>query len=233
MPEKAQNIAVITARGGSKRVPRKNIRNFHGKPLISWTIANLLDSELFSQVIVSTDSEQIAETSLAAGALVPFLRPNSLADDLTPTAPVADHAIKWLIEKGAPKGANFCVVYPAAVGVTGEELSTGLDLFTSVGFDLVFAGCEFSPNPERAWKSPDGKRVVPANEAKQSSRSQDLDPLYYDAGQFYWSHEKTWEMILKRQKIQVGMVHMPRWKAIDIDTQEDWEIAERLFDPNE
>ena len=222
-------VAIITARGGSKRIPRKNIRDFHGKPLISWTIHNLLSSQLFSRVIVSTDSEEIAAVSREAGAEVPFLRPPELSDDFTPTANVADHAISWSIDEGVADNTQFCVVYPAAVSVTAEDLSDAKQILESSGADLVFAGCEFPSHPDRAWTLAEDNFVIPVTHELQAARSQDLEPRFYDAGQFYWSHKSAWADVIQGLPIRKAMFLMPRSRAIDIDTEEDWQIAEALF----
>ena len=222
-------IAIITARGGSKRIPGKNIRSFHGKPLISWTIHNLLSSQLFSRVIVSTDSKEIAAISREAGADVPFLRPSELSDDFTPTANVADHAINWLIGEGVADNTQFCVVYPAAVSVTPNDLSDSREILEFSGADLVFTGCEFPSPPERAWKMAEGNLVIPVEPDRQSARSQDLEPRFYDAGQFYWSDKKAWADLVNGLPIRRALYILPRSRAIDIDTEEDWEVAEFFF----
>ena len=222
-------IAIITARGGSKRIPGKNIRDFHGKPLISWTINNLLSSELFSRVIVSTDSEEIAAISREGGADVPFQRPPELSDDFTPTANVADHAIRWLIDDGVPDNTQFCVVYPAAVSLTPKDLSDSKRIFESTGADLVFAGCEFPSHPDRAWTLAEDNFVTPVAGEFQSARSQDLEPRFYDAGQLYWSHKTAWADVIQGLPIRRALHIMPRSRAIDIDTEEDWMLAELIF----
>ena len=225
-------IAIITARGGSKRIPGKNIRDFHGKPLISWTIHNLLSSQLFSRVIVSTDSKEIAAISREAGAEVPFLRPPELSDDFTPTANVADHAINWLIGDGVADSTRFCVVYPAAVSLTPKDLSESKRILESSGADLVFAGCEFPSHPDRAWTLAEDNFVAPVAGEFQSARSQDLEPRFYDAGQFYWSHKSAWADVIQGLPIRRALYIMPRSRAIDIDKEEDWELAKLLFAPN-
>ena len=222
-------IAIVTARGGSKRIPGKNIRDFHGKPLLSWTIHNLFSSHLFSRVIVSTDSKEISAVSTEAGADVPFLRPPELSDDLTPTANVADHAINWLIGDGVADNTKFCVVYPAAVSVTPKDLADSREMLESSSADLVFAGCEFSSHPDRAWALTEGNLVTPLRQELQSVRSQDLEPRFYDAGQFYWSNKTAWADLIQGRPIRRALYIMPRSRAIDIDTEEDWELAEFLF----
>lgn len=222
-------IAIVTARGGSKRIPGKNIRLFHGKPLITWTLENLIGSRLFSGVIVSTDSEEIADVARRAGADVPFLRPAKLSDDYATTAEVADHAISFLMDHGTPAHSAFCVVYPAAVAVTTSDLQASKELFTTKRFDMVFAGCEFPSPPTRGWTLTADGVATALSPSSQPARSQDLEPAYYDAGQFYWSHHDTWARIKAHEEVSRGIHILPRWRATDIDTDEDWILAERLF----
>ncbi len=222
-------IAIVTARGGSKRIPGKNIRLFHGVPLITWTIRNLFASEIFSNVIVSTDSDEIAEIAQTEGAEVPFRRPPQLSDDFATTAQVAEHAISFLLDRGASLQTDFCVAYPAAVAITASDLITSKRLLNDNGFDLVFAGCEFPSHPSRGWSRGADGVATALNSLVQNARTQDLDPWYYDAGQFYWSRHDTWARIGRRQEVTRGIHIMPRWRATDIDTEEDWFYAESLF----
>ncbi len=220
---------IITARAGSKRIPGKNIRVFHGQPLIVWTIHNLIQSGIFVDVIVSTDSEEISRVAQDAGAKVPFVRPADLADDYVPTAPVANHSIRWLIADGAPAGSEFCVAYPSAVSISKQDLVESRKYFREGQFDLVFTGCEFSSPPSRGWRLSDKGEASPVSHEDQGTRTQDIEPVFYDAGQFYWSKHDAWESIISGHPVSRGMFVLPRLRAIDIDTEEDWQIAERLF----
>ena len=229
MSSERHPIAIITARGGSKRIPAKNIRPFHGKPLIAWTIDNLIRSEIFSDIIVSTDSKEIAEISEAAGARIPFLRPSHLADDFTTTAEVAEHAISSLIEEGAARGGFFCVVYPAAVGIMESDHRQALTILARNEADFVFGGCEFPSHPARGWTVGENALAQPTNPEYQGARTQDLSSVYFDAGQFYWSRYDTWKKISSGEEIRRKILVLPRSRAIDIDTEEDWALAELAY----
>lgn len=222
-------IAIIPARGGSKRIPRKNIRPFHGRPLISWSIRNLLESGIFSRVVVSTDDREVASISVDYGAEVPFLRPRELSDDRCPTAPVARHAIQHLIERGVSEESLFCLVYPAAVAVRTKDLVESKALIEKQNFDLVFAGCEFLTPPERGWQLGQGNVATATNPESQSLSSNELTPMYHDAGQFYWSRKSTWDDLVEGRQIRRGLYVMPHYRAIDINTEVDWILAESFF----
>lgn len=222
-------VAIVTARGGSKRIPGKNIRLLHGKPLIAWTIGNLLSSQFFRDIVVSTDSEEIAEIAKKAGARVPFIRPSHLADDFTSTAEVADHAITKLIEEGTPQDSFFCVVYPAAVGLTENDYRDALAVLARDEADLVFGGSEFPSHPARGWRVNDEFLAVPTDPKNQSIRSQDLPRIYFDAGQFYWSRYDTWRKIASGEEVRRKILVLPRSRAVDIDTEEDWALAELVY----
>ena len=230
LSNKTQNaIAIVTARGGSKRIPGKNIRIFHGKPLISWTIHNLLTSQLFSRVIVSTDSTEIASIAVDAGAEVPFLRPAELADDFATTADVAQHAIDWLLRNGVSPDSYFCIVYPAAVGVTSIDLADSLALMKVGDFDLVFAGCEYPAHPSKAWFLGEDSHATAREKKSSAPQPGDLRTAYHGAGQFYWSHQSTWSKICEGKDVRRGLYVISRLRAIDINSEEDWALAELLF----
>lgn len=222
-------IAIVTARGGSKRIPGKNIRSFHGKPLIAWTIENLLESQLFSQVIITSESPEIIAIAESAGAIAPFIRPAKLADDFSTTAEVANHAIGELEKTGVATANHYCVVYPAAVAITKGDLTKSRELMREGNFDLVFAGQKVRASPYRSWKLGPGGQVTPLYPDKQSARTQDSEPLYQDAGQFYWSLPDSWKRVMRGETIRRGMWEVPRSRVIDIDDEEDWKIAEALF----
>lgn len=224
-------VAIVPARGGSKRIPRKNIRPFLGKPLIARTLTTLLSSQLFDRVIVSTDDDHIADISESSGAEAPFLRPAELADDHTPTAPVVQHAISTLeTEHDAPPFRNVCVAYPAAVFTQVRDLTSSLELLeSSSDIDYVVPVTRFPAPIHRALRRlPDGSCEMLWPEFR-STRTQDLEETYHDAGQFYWGRRDAWmedrEMFGPRSR----MVVLPRHRVEDIDTQEDWERAERLY----
>lgn len=221
-------VAVVPARGGSKRIPRKNIKDFHGVPLIKRTLRTLLKSGLFDQVVVSTDDDEIAEVAKTTGASAPFKRAANLADDHTPTAPVILDALNRLKAAGMSVG-EVAVVYPAAVFTTAENLMESLELLRQSGVDQVFSACKYEAPIERAWRrSPDGTaQLVQTKHA--ATRSQDLAPAYYDAGQFYWWAAGIDSLVSRGLPLRRAMYLMPRWRVQDIDTPDDWEMAERLF----
>ena len=229
MSSERDSVAIVTARGGSKRIPGKNIRAFHGKPLIVWTIENLIRSQIFGDIIVSTDSKEIAEISEQAGARIPFTRPSDLADDFTTTAEVAKHAISSLIEEGTSRDGFFCVVYPAAVGITESDHLQALSILARNGADLVFGACEFPSHPARGWTVDENSFAQPTNPEGQRARTQDLPSVYFDAGQFYWSRYDTWDKIASGEEIRRKLLVLPRSRAIDIDTEEDWVLATSAY----
>ncbi|MGV8934441.1 MAG: pseudaminic acid cytidylyltransferase [Gallionellaceae bacterium] len=221
-------IAVIPARGGSKRIPRKNIKPFCGKPMIAWSIEAALQSACFDQVIVSTDDDEIAEVARQYGAQVPFIRPAELSDDHTGTIPVIRHAIEWFQAQGqAP--AQVCCLYATAPFVSVDDLRRGLAVLTDTGSDYAFAVTSYAFPIQRAI------RITPANRAEMfnpehfNTRSQDLEEAFHDAGQFYWGTAAAW--LQERRIFAVNSVPLilPRHRVQDIDTPEDWTRAEWLF----
>jgi pseudaminic acid cytidylyltransferase len=223
------NVAVIPARGGSKRIPNKNIKLFAGKPIIHFSIEAAQQCGLFDRIIVSTDSQEISKVARQAGAEVPFLRPANLSDDHTPTAPVLEHALKWLKSKG--HAVNYlCCIYPTAPFVRSEDLIKGYNLLVENNISSVFSLTEFEFTIFRALKVNDGgftEMFWPENEV---IRSQDLPTAYHDAGQFYWLDA---EKFLKNKKLyakDAKPVILPRVLVQDIDTLEDWEMAELMYE---
>jgi len=222
------NLCVIPARGGSKRIPRKNIRAFCGKPMIAWSIEVALASGCFDQVIVSTDDAEIADVARQWGAAVPFMRPAELADDFAGTTPVVAHAVRWHQDYGKELIA-VCCLYATAPFVDPEDIKDGLKSLEQTPADrFVFTATPYASPIQRAL------RLDPASgEAKMwqpeqfSNRSQDLEPAYHDAGQFYWGRPQAW---LQSGNLFEGSkpLLMPRWRVQDIDTQDDWIRAEHL-----
>ncbi|MCE9623080.1 MAG: pseudaminic acid cytidylyltransferase [Actinomycetia bacterium] len=235
MPERTRSVAVIPARGGSKRIVRKNSRNFLGVPLIVRTIRTVLASDLFERVVVSTDDNEIADLSRAAGADVPFVRPAEYATDEAPTAPVIVHAIEQ-IESIYGMGIDFvCVVYPAAVLLTPGDLVRAAALLTADDSDAVISTIEFPSAIERALRVNDAGFIEMRWPEHRFTRSQDLPTHVYDAGQFYWTRPKYWsEQISGKPYSDQRVLSYPmhRWQAVDIDTEDDWTFAEKLFELN-
>ncbi|MDZ7771585.1 MAG: pseudaminic acid cytidylyltransferase [Balneolaceae bacterium] len=222
-------IAVIPARGGSKRIPRKNIREFCGRPLIGWSIEAALDSGLFDRIIVSTDDEEIAEVARSEGAEVPFMRPDRLADDYTGTGPVIRHAVEWVLEHGE-RPDYICTIYATAPFVRAEDLKEGLaKLREADDAHKSFSVTSFPFPIQRAIRITGEGRVEMFQPEHEKTRSQDLEEAYHDAGQFYWSTlEGVLEDVPTFSHASVPVI-LPRHRVQDIDTPEDWKSAERLF----
>ncbi len=221
-------LAVIPARGGSKRIPRKNIKPFCGKPMIAWSIDAALSSGCFDAVIVSTDDAEIAEVAKAHGAQVPFMRPAELSDDYTGTIPVIRHTVQWFIADGKTP-EQVCCIYATAPFVTGEDIRKGRELLLGSDCDYAFSVTSYAFPIQRAIRiTPEG-RVEMFQPEHFNTRSQDLDEAYHDAGQFYWGHTGAWldgKVLFGTNSIPVLL---PRHRVQDIDTPEDWERAEWLF----
>lgn len=219
-----ENIAIITARGGSKRIPRKNIKPFLGKPILEYSIEAALKAELFDEVMVSTDDEEIAQVARKAGAEVPFLRSAGTANDFATTAEV----IGEVLDEYARRGITFrhlCCIYPTAPFITPEALKEAMHLLEQEQVDSVIPVVKFSFPPQRCVVIRDG-RLVPKWPENMRKRSQDLEPLYHDCGQFYCLNVESF----RRQRAVwmenvVPFVQEERMVQ-DIDTLEDWEIAE-------
>jgi len=221
-------LAVIPARGGSKRIPRKNIKVFCGKPMIAWSIEAALQSECFDQVIVSTDDQEIAEVARAYGASVPFMRPAELADDYTGTIPVIQQAIEWCRGDGFD-ARQVCCLYATAPFVTPEDLGRGLDILEQSGSQYAFSVTSYAFPIQRAIRLTEAGRVEMFSPEHFNSRSQDLEESYHDAGQFYWGQASAWlegKMIFSPES---SAVVLPRHRVQDIDTPEDWIRAEWLY----
>ena len=220
-------LAVIPARGGSKRIPRKNIKAFCGKPMIAWAIDAAEQSGLFDRILVSTDDDEISEVSRKWGAEIPFVRPAILADDLTPTVPVIAHAVAAAMERGW-KVDFVCCIYPCAPFLQPGDLSAALNLAKQRDADFVFPVAEYPHPIQRAMRRlPTGRMEFfqPENEMR---RTQDLERTYHDAGQFYWGKGSAWLARKRMHSDGIGMP-IPNWRVIDIDTSDDWARAESIF----
>ncbi len=229
------NVAIITARGGSKRIPRKNIKLFRGKPMIAYSIKTALDSGLFDMVMVSTEDEEIAEIAKQYGAEIPFIRSKKTADDYTGTAEVLLEVLNDL-QKKTKQFDNTCCIYPTAPFITKQALEDSYNLLIDKQFDSVFPVCAFSYPIQRALQINDSKTsmVWPENLNK---RSQDLPLRYHDAGQFYWINTAAF---LREKKVftqNSGSIILNELQVQDIDNETDWKLAELkhslLFSNNE
>ncbi len=220
-------IAIIPARGGSKRIPRKNIKDFFGKPLIAYSIEAALKSNLFEKVIVSTDDEEIANVAIKYGATVPFIRPKELSDDFTGTGAVVNHAINYLKQQG--ENYDFiCTIYATAPLIQEKYLIEGFDKLKNSDAKNVFS-CTSMPFPiQRTFKITQNDRCEMFSPEHFLTRSQDLEEAYQDAGQFYWTNLniESNEIIFGKDSIPIIL---PRYLVQDIDTLEDWQRAEYMY----
>jgi len=222
-----QNIAIITARGGSKRIPRKNIRSFLGKPIIAYGIKAAQEAGLFTEIMVSTDDEEIAEIALAAGASVPFIRSTATSDDYATTADVLTEVLQQYNEQ--QKSFDYtCCIYPTAAFVTGTKLKEAYALLTKGQYDSVFPLVQHGHSVLRSLTVENGKikMAFPENE---NTRSQDLPAYYYDSGQFYWLHTAKFLQTHKIYTNNSGPFVVSEMEAHDIDTETDWKIAELKY----
>ena len=222
------NVAVIPARGGSKRIPKKNLKLFLGKPIIAYSIEAALNSGIFERVIVSTDSEEIAETALDYGAEIPFIRPENLSDDFSGTHEVVGHAVKWLEQE--QYHINYvCCIYATVPMIQVRDIKDGLDLIKTNKWNSVIAATSFNYPIFRSFErltSGGLKMVFPEH---YSSRSQDLPEIYHDAGQFYWGRPEVWKQKPTKFDDKTAIIELPTYRVQDIDTQEDWRRAEIIY----
>lgn len=221
-------LAVIPARGGSKRIPRKNVKVFCGKPMIAWAIEAARQSGCFDEVVVSTDDHEIAEVAKQYGASAPFVRPASLADDFTGTTPVVRHATEWFKQRGiAP--SEVCCVYATAPFLQVDDLRRGLDLLLANNCSYAFSVTSYPFPIQRAIRITEQGRVEMLHPEHFNTRSQDLEEAWHDAAQFYWGRTEAWvaeRAIFSRESMPVVL---PRHRVQDIDTPEDWSRAEVMF----
>lgn len=223
----SDNIAIIPARGGSKRIPRKNIKRFAGKPMIGYAIEAAKACKAIARVVVTTDDDEIAAIAGDFGAEVPFRRPPELADDITPTVPVIQHAIQACRTRGFDF-EHACCIYPGVPFIRTEDLAEALALLIEHSGDGYTFPVTGFPSPiQRALKRDESGAVAPFNPEHVSTRTQDLEPAYFDAGQFYWGSAETW-LEGKTVHAHGRAIVLPEWRVVDIDTPEDWDRAEAL-----
>jgi N-acylneuraminate cytidylyltransferase len=220
--------AIIPARGGSKRIPRKNIKPFCGQPMIAWSIAAAQKSGLFDRIIVSTDDDEVAAIARKHGAEVPFMRPPHLSDDHCGTVPVIAHAAEWLKAAGESVDELACI-YATAPMIEADDLQRGLEAITSSGADYAFSVTSYAFPIQRAVKLAPSGRVAMFDPAQQETRSQDLEEAYHDAGQFYWGTAEAWTQEKPIMSEGSAAVVLPRHRVQDIDTPEDWVRAEAMM----
>ena len=226
------NIAVIPARGGSKRIPRKNLRDFCGEPIISYSIRTALQSGLFEHVVVSTDDSEIAALALRLGAQVPFMRPEELANDHAGTLAVMQHAahaclaLGWVVKR-------MCCLYATAPFTQVTDLQAGLALLDMPNagepVQYAFSATSFDFPVQRAIRLDASGAVRPVWPENIPKRSQDLEPLFHDAGQFYWGRTGAFQNLLPVFAAHSRAVLLPSHRVQDIDDEDDWTRAEWLY----
>jgi pseudaminic acid CMP-transferase len=224
-----KTIAIIPARGGSKRIPRKNIKPFFGKPMIAYSIEAAINAKLFDEIIVSTDDDEIADIAQTFGASVPFMRPKELSDDFTTTGAVIEHAINFLKNRGE-KIKFVCTIYATAPLIDEKYLRLGLEKLSSSNAKYAFS-CTSMPFPIwRTFKITDNGRCEMFWKENFAKRSQDLEEAYQDAGQFYWANldiSSSDDIFFGQDSIPIIL---PRHLVQDIDTLDDWQRAEFLYE---
>ena len=222
-------IAVIPARGGSKRIPRKNIRPFAGQPIIVWPIKAALASGLFDKVIVSTDDAEIAEVAREAGASVPFMRPENLSDDFADTKSVVRHAITALKLENEPD-TQVCCIYPTSVFVNTQLLSEGLKKLRITNAKFVFSITSVDSSVYRSFSKTADDRITMLFPENYEKRTQDLPNLYCDAAQFYWATVSAWQSDLQIFGPDSIGVFLDPSRVQDIDNESQWITAEQIFE---
>lgn len=225
------NICVIPARGNSKRIPKKNIREFFGKPLIAYSIEAALEAGIFNRVVVSTDDMETAEIAKSCGAEIPFIRPNQISNDHTDLAEVVDHAYKYFVSEGEVY-EYICTIYATAPLIQVEYLLKGYEVLKNSNAINSFS-CASMPFPiQRSFKINQNGRCEMFTPEHYSTRSQDLEKSYQDAGQFYWTNKKRLNQNNNKilfSEISIPII-IPRNFVQDIDTPEDWQQAELMFE---
>lgn len=221
------NVAIIPARGGSKRIPRKNVKLFHGKPIIAYSIEAALKSNCFDQVVVSTDDQEISDIAKHYGAIIPFTRPSELATDEMGTLPVIEHALRQLERQYS---IDFvCLIYPTAPMINPIDIRSAYEQIIQSDANYVFSVATYPSPVQRAFTYKQPQVVEMLFPEYEHTRSQELAETYHDAAQFYWGKFSAFReqkpVFMKGTEIYP----IPRWRVQDIDTLEDWDLAERLF----
>ncbi|MDD7970645.1 pseudaminic acid cytidylyltransferase [Roseinatronobacter alkalisoli] len=220
-------VAIIPARGGSKRIPRKNIRSFAGQPMIAHSIDAARAADVFDAILVSTDDPEIAQVAREYGAEVPFTRPAALSDDHATSIAVIAHAVDWLRAAGRPP-QDVCCLYATAPFVRPQDLRDGLAMLHATGATFCFPVTSFAFPIQRALARDDSGAVTMLHPEHEITRSQDLAEYVHDAGQFYWGHAQAWVDGLPIYAAHSRTILMPRHRVQDIDTPEDWTRAELM-----
>ena len=221
-------LCVIPARGGSKRIPGKNIKEFYGFPIIAYSIKAAISSQYFDKIIVSTDDQEIAEVAKLYGAEVPFIRPDELANDHATILPVVKHAIEWFEKRGqSPK--DVCCLFATAPFVSPDDIKKAYKQLKETQTDYCFTVTSAGFPIQRAFKLTQERRIKMLYPEFFESRSQDLEGVYHDAGQFYWGKSEAFKQLIPVFSEVATSYILPRYLVNDIDTEEDWARAEIMF----
>ena len=223
------NICIIPARGGSKRIPYKNIKEFNGKPMISYSIDAAYKSDCFDRVIVSTDDVEIAEIAKLYGAEVPFFRPDELSGDHVGTLPVIKHAVEWVHRKNDDQVDYVCCLYATAPFVQAQAIALALEQLQVAKANYCLAVTSFAFPIQRAVKLTGQNKLAMFYPDYANVRSQDLEEGYHDAGQFCWGKGASFKAMRPILSELTCPFVLPRYLVQDIDTLEDWKRAELTF----
>jgi pseudaminic acid cytidylyltransferase len=226
MENKNISIAIIPARGGSKRIKKKNIKNFCLKPILYWTFKVLKESKLFTKIVLTTDDDEIKTIGNKLGFDYIISRPYSIADDFTPTKTVIEHAIKILLEKS--RVDYICCAYPCNPFINLYDLKKSFTILKKNTNNFIFPVTEYAHPIQRAFKLNKNNKVLFFNRKNELKRTQDLEKSYHDTGQFYWGTVANWLKIKNMHSNSIGF-KIPNWRSVDIDNLDDWKRAELLF----
>lgn len=227
-----QALAFIPARGGSKRLPRKNLLKLDGVPLVNLVIKLLIESDLFANVIVSTDDDEIADTAKQTGAMVPFRRPKELSGDQVSTLAVMQHAVDTYAQQATIAHNVVCCVYPTAVSLTPQDLAQSLEFWRKGNQPYCASITRYSHPPQRALTLNLDGSLSPESITSLDKRTQDLEPRWHDAGQFYWGTAEAWLSALPILQNAVGY-EIPSSRTVDLDDVEDWKRLRMIYDSRE
>lgn len=222
------NLAIIPARGGSRRIKNKNIKLFFNKPIIYWSIKAAKQSKLFDKIIVSTDSKKIANICKKYNIEIPFLRPKTLSNDKVSTIKVIKHALIWFKKKGVFFD-RVCCIYPASPFISKKIIKKALKLLKIKRKSFAFTVSSYPHPIQRALKIKKNGYLKPVWPSNVNIRSQKFENRYHDAGQFYWG---TFDSFMKNKNFFIKNsipIYIPRYLCHDIDTLEDWKKAELVF----
>jgi len=221
------NIAIVPARAGSKRIKNKNIKNFLGKPIISYVIKEAIKSKIFDDIIVSTNSDKIKKIAKNCGAKVYFKRPKNLSTDKVTTQKVIIHCLEWLKKKNILIN-NVCCIYPTAIFTQASDLKKSFNFIKNNKYSFVIASQKYSTQIERAFTIVNNK-ILQVDKKKFLINSHNFKDFYYDAGQFYWGTVNSWyskNTLLNNNSI---IYELKKYQSIDINTHDDWKLALKLY----